>query len=141
MVTVKEYAESRGKSVQAVYKQIKSKQNVELLKGHIAKQVVSGKEISFLDDSAVQTLDEASKQAPTIIIQDAKDDRILELEKQVREKDAQISLLKDEIIRIQGESNRQIVDLSNRVLVLTMVDQEPEPEPEPEPKKWWQFWR
>lgn len=82
MVTVKEYADSRGKSVQAVYKQIRAKENVVLLENHVFLQKVGNKNTKVMDDEAVKILDEASRQAPTVIIQSDKDEKIHELSKE-----------------------------------------------------------
>ena len=38
MITVKEYADSRNKSVQAVYKQLHREKNRTRLEGHLLKQ-------------------------------------------------------------------------------------------------------
>lgn len=80
MITIKEYAEKSGKSVQAVYKQIKAKENVALLEGHILLQKIGNKNTKVLDDEAVRILDQASRQAPTVILQSGKDDMIEKLQ-------------------------------------------------------------
>lgn len=60
MITIKEYAEKRHKTVQAVHKQLNNKKNRELLKNHVFLEVVNGREVKVLDDFAVQELDAAS---------------------------------------------------------------------------------
>lgn len=80
MITIKEYAEKSGKSVQAVYKQIKAKENAALLEGHIILQKIGNKNTKVLDDEAVRILDQASRQAPTVILQSGKDDMIEKLQ-------------------------------------------------------------
>lgn len=69
MISIKEYAKLNSKSVQAVYKQMKSKENSNALKGHIHTLKINNKETKFLDADAVAILDDASRQAPTVIIQ------------------------------------------------------------------------
>lgn len=76
MITVKEYAEQQGKSVQAVYKQIKAKENAALLDGHIFLQKIGNKNAKILDDEAVEILNNASRQAPTVVLQNGKDELI-----------------------------------------------------------------
>lgn len=71
-MTIKEYAASRGKTVQAVYKQIRAKENAEV-KSHIRKVKRGNKSIQTLDDEAIRILDDASRQTPVIITQTAKD--------------------------------------------------------------------
>lgn len=55
MKTVKEYANSVGKSHQAVYKQLNSKKNKERLENHVWKQNGS----TYLDDVAIDILNES----------------------------------------------------------------------------------
>ena len=81
LISIKEYAERRGKSVQAVYQQINRKTNVAMLKGHIITKVYMNKNTKFLDEFAVDILDHGSSQTPSVIVQTDKDDRIAELEK------------------------------------------------------------
>lgn len=76
MITVKEYAEKQGKSVQAVYKQIRSKENAALLEGHIFLQKIGNKNAKVLDDEAIEILNNASRQAPTVVLQNTKDELI-----------------------------------------------------------------
>lgn len=83
MITVKEYAERKGKSVQAVYKQMRAKENAALLENHIFLQKVGNKTAKVLDDEAVRILDEASRKIPTVIVQDGKDDIIESLRMEI----------------------------------------------------------
>ncbi len=76
MITVKEYAEQQGKSVQAVYKQMRAKENAALLENHIFLQKVGNKTAKVLDDEAVEILNNASRQAPTVVLQNSKDEQI-----------------------------------------------------------------
>lgn len=69
MITIKEYARQRGKTVQAVYQQVKRKSNSEKLKGHIYIQTINDKETTMLDDEAVAILEKASSSTPVIIEQ------------------------------------------------------------------------
>ena len=82
MITIKEYAEMRGKSVQAVYQQLKRKENAARLEGHIHISKIGNKDAKFLDDIAVEILDEASQKSVQIIEQTNDKERIEELEKE-----------------------------------------------------------
>lgn len=65
MLTIKEYAEKHGISIQAVYQQLKRKQNKEFLVDHI--QVIGG--VKYLDDEAVAFLESKRESSPSVIIQ------------------------------------------------------------------------
>ena len=54
MITVKEYADRRNKSVQAVYKQLRREKNKRRLEGHLIKQ----NRMTYLDEEAIKILDE-----------------------------------------------------------------------------------
>ena len=54
MITVKEYADSRNKSVQAVYKQLHREKNRTRLEGHLLKQ----NRMTYLDEEAIKILQE-----------------------------------------------------------------------------------
>lgn len=62
MMNVKEYAELRGKSVQAVHQQIKRKTNAKALKRHIFTYKVNNKNVKFIDKEGIEILDDSSKQ-------------------------------------------------------------------------------
>lgn len=67
-VSVKEYAVQRGKTVQAVYQQMKRKDNAAALEGHVTLRLVGNKKVKYLDDVAVGILDAASNSAPLTIV-------------------------------------------------------------------------
>ena len=64
MITIKQYAEQIGKSQQAVYKQLKSKKNLERLEGHIIKQNGT----TLLDEVAINILNE-SRSTPIVVME------------------------------------------------------------------------
>lgn len=80
MVTVKEYAKAHGKSVQAVYQQMKARENAPLLEGHIITEKVNNKPTKFLDDVAVEILERASMQSPSIVMQAEQSERLEQLQ-------------------------------------------------------------
>lgn len=96
LITVKEYAENKGKSVQSVYQQMKRKDNSKKLEGHIVVKRVGNKETKFLDTVAVEILDEASRQAPQVIMETMDKERIEELE-------AENKLLVQKIVELQDQ--------------------------------------
>ena len=65
MITIKDYANKTGKSVQAVYKQMKSSKNKARLNGHIIKE--NG--ITYLDDDAIAILNESRSSHIVIVDQ------------------------------------------------------------------------
>lgn len=126
-LSVKEYAERTGKSVQAVYKQMKGKELTEQLKGHIKELPRGGgRTIKKLDEEAVRLLDEASRQSPQIIVQTDDKERIEQLE---RDKEAlliKVAELQEKLIK-KGEQVEQL-QAANIALL----------EAKTEKKRWWQ---
>lgn len=118
MITIKEYAEARGKSVQAVYKAMKSKKNKERLQGHIER--IEGKQ--WLDDIAVQILDESRADSPVIYVEDNREEQIkqyrqevekykslvIELQRQLLEKQEQLSSVKDQARLLESKEQERI---------------------------------
>lgn len=80
MITIKEYAKKHNITIQAVYQQINRQKHAEALEGHI--EVIKG--IKYLDDEAVSILEAARESSPAIVVQENKDERILELENEIK---------------------------------------------------------
>lgn len=76
MISVKDFAASHNKSLQAVYQQMKRKKNASLLEGHV--EIING--IKYLDDEAVAILEAGTDTSPAIVMTENKDERIKELE-------------------------------------------------------------
>lgn len=100
MISVKEYAHSRGVTIQAVHQQMSRKRNSEKLEGHV--QIIEG--VKYLDEYAADVLDESRKKTPVVIIDDAKDEelaalrkRVAELEQRVENKDVLIESLQQRV--------------------------------------------
>ena len=124
-ISVKEYAKSRGKTVQAVYQQLKSKENADLITGHITSHRVGNKKVKFLDDTAVKILDEASSSAPIVIVEDSlktvleeTTEKLKKSEKQVVYQDGQIQLLKE----LLQEQDKKILALSQAEDIRNQLD-------------------
>lgn len=104
MKTVKEYAESVGKTREAVYKQLKAKKNQERLKGHVWQQ--SG--TTYLDDVAVEMLNESRQMTQVKQDQQLK----FENEKMIKE----IDKLKTELLEVR----REMQNRSDQMLALSL---------------------
>lgn len=118
-MTIKEYADSRNKTVQAVYNQINGKEKKDLLKGHIVARKVGNKNIKLLDEMAVKILDEASKQAPTVIVQNTDRERIEQLEAENEALKNKLTELQEKMIDEMMKHNEQILKQSQKVIELT----------------------
>ncbi|MCX4379048.1 MAG: hypothetical protein OSJ61_23235 [Lachnospiraceae bacterium] len=145
MITIKEYAEKSGKSVQAVYKQIKAKENAALLEGHILLQKIGNKNTKVLDDEAVRILDQASRQAPTVILQSGKDDMLekLQAEKEQLANENKALLIKVAELQeqlLQEKDNVKLLQQEKIELLEEKQEQNPPPEEE-EKEKETSFWR
>lgn len=132
-MTVKEYAEARGKSAQAVYKALQSTKNAAAVAGHTRHERRNGKNTLLLDVTAMRVLDDSARVAPVVV--NATDTRVQELEEENRNLHLQILDLQQRYINDMAARDQKLLDLTERVLLLT---QDPDPEP---PHPWWQFWR
>lgn len=93
MLSISEYAKQKQISYQAVNQQIKRCQKE--LKGHIIKK---GK-TRFLDDEAIEFLNQKRKENPVTVVQEGRTERIEELQEQVKVLTARIVDLQDRLIR------------------------------------------
>ena len=75
MITVKEYADRRNKSVQAVYKQLRREKNKRRLEGHLIKQ----NRMTYLDEEAIKILDEGQNVSIILVDQETKNEEKDEL--------------------------------------------------------------
>lgn len=95
-LSVKNYAEQRGKTVQAVYQQMKRKENAKALEGHIKIYRVGNKDVKYLDETAIEILDRASSSAPLTVIEDG-------LKEELQEAKVEIELLKYQLAKEEGK--------------------------------------
>lgn len=79
MTSVKQYAEERKITIQAVHQSMKGKRKQALLEGHV--HMVNG--VKWLDDEAVQILDEDRKRSPVVLERTEKNDTIDALKEQI----------------------------------------------------------
>lgn len=133
LITVKEYAENKGKSVQSVYQQMKRKDNSKKLEGHIVVKRVGNKETKFLDTVAVEILDEASRQAPQVIMETMDKERIEELE-------AENKLLVQKIVELQDQliKKTEKIELLQEANILLLEQKQERMQEQEEVKKG--FW-
>lgn len=138
MITIKEYADLHGKSVQSVYKQLKSKENAKLLDGHIFIEKINNKNVKMLDDIAVKILDNASKQSIQIVTQNGDKEKIERLEEENKNLLMQIASIQQELIKTQKELSKEkdnVKLLQEQRIQLLESKEEPK-----EKKSWWKFW-
>lgn len=138
MITIKEYAESHGKSVQAVYKQIKSKENSALLDGHIVVEKINNKNVKMLDDVAVQILDDASKQSIQVVLQNEDKETIERLEEENKKLLLKIASLQEELINTQKELSQEKDNV--KLLQSEKIELLEKKEEVVAKKSWWKFW-
>lgn len=130
-MTIKDYAAARGKTVQAVYKQIHAKENAEV-KNHICKEKRGNKSIQVLDDEAIKILDSASRQTPVIIDKTAKEVEIERLQADNESLKMKIMELQEKLIT----AHEKIGLLQEQLLLADQTQAE-----KTEKRSWWQrFW-
>lgn len=133
MITMKEYANNKHISYEAVRKQVKRYAEEEL-KDHV---VVQGR-TQFLDDFAVEFLNERRNENPIIIQEQSKDEELELLKEENKQLLIRIASLQDELLKEKEEV--KILQTEKIHLLELKVEPEPESEPEREKKKWWKFW-
>lgn len=128
MITVKEFAETHGKTVQAVYQQMNRKENRSALEGHIIIEKVGNKKVKFLDDFAVELLEKASNNTPSIVIQQGNEAELERLRDENKNLLIKVAELQEALLREKDEVKRLQDD---KILLLE----------EKTKKKWWHFGR
>jgi len=103
-MTIKEYADLHGKSVQAVYKQMKSRENAKKLEGHILIRKVGNKEVQVLDEVAIAILEDASTQAPQVIVQMEDKEQIANLQEENKKLLLTLTEVQDALIKAKEQS-------------------------------------
>lgn len=96
MITVKQYAEERGITIQAVHQSMNGKRKKERLEGHV--QVIDG--VKWLDEEAVAILDEARNKSPIVWEKMDSNARIEELEQNEKVMLAKIAAQADQIAQL-----------------------------------------
>lgn len=106
VITVKEYADSRNITIQAVHQSMKGKRKAEKLIGHV--EIRDG--VKWLDEEAVRILDESRNKTPVVIMQNEHDEIIEENEK-LR---AMNAALQEKILTLQN----QLIEAKDKSLLL-----------------------
>lgn len=139
MITVKQYAESVGKTHQAVYKQLKAKRYQERLEGHVIKKNGT----TYLDDEAISILNE-SRTTPIVVMEHNNDERIKQLEEenknlliQMNQMQAEFDRQKTDLYERLDQKSKKIEQLQDQVYLLT--NSTVEQQVEKKKKHWWQF--
>ena len=112
MKTVKEYANSVGKSHQSVYKQLNSKKNKERLENHVWKQDGT----TYLDDVAVDILDQHRKENPVVIINKDTDSRLKQLEDENKNLLIKVAQQADKISQLNEDLKNKIEQMTSLLL-------------------------
>lgn len=116
MITVKEYAESHGVTIQSIYQQINRESNKKALEGHISQNETGTK---LLDDFAVEYLSKKSikKNGTAVIVQSDSEmsKQLLVQENEIKRLNALVMSIENkyltEINDLRKESNEKIEDL------------------------------
>lgn len=146
MITIKDYAKDKGISYEAVRKQVKRYK--EELKDHISIQ----NRTQFLDDYAVDFLNEKRNENPIIIQEQAKDEELERLREENKNLLMKMVAIQDKMAAIQEELNQARKELSEekdqikqmQAEQIVLLEQKLEPAPaqeQPEQKHWWNFWK
>lgn len=101
-MTIKQYADSRGKSVQSVYQQMNRKRIKDTIKEHIKEVVINNKSTKILDSIAIELLDNASNTSVQIIEQGSKQKELEEALKQLEQLKSENEQLKNKLLDAQG---------------------------------------
>ena len=124
MISIKEYAKSKGVSYEAVRKQVARYEKE--LKDHVKKV----NRTKYLDDEAVAFLDEKRADNPIIIMESSKDEEIQRLEMENKALLLKVAELQEALLKEKD----QVKFLQNeKIELLEEKNQKAE-------KKWWQFW-
>ena len=81
MITVKQYAEERGITIQAVHQSMQGKRKKDRLEGHVT--VIDG--VKWLDEEAVAILDESRNKSPIVYEKAEANQIIKDMEKNEKE--------------------------------------------------------
>lgn len=124
MVTLKEYAELKNISYEAVRKQVK--RYAKELEEHIIVQ----NRTKYLDEYAVEYLNQKRSASPIIVQEIAKDEELEQLRTENKNLLLKIAQLQDELLKEKDNVQQLQQDK------IALLEQKEETV-----KKWWQFWK
>lgn len=110
MISVKEYAESRGKSIQAVHQQRKRQKYRDQLKGHEFEK----EGVVYLDDVAIKVLDSAHNSTVAIVDTSTKE-KIAKLERKLEASENREKILLNEL----NQKNNKLLEIQNKLQLQT----------------------
>lgn len=99
VMTIKDFAKSRGVSYEAVRRQVQKYRNEEELEGH----VIRNKGVTYLDEVAVAFLSEKRRQSPLVVVHEDQNEQIEEKDRQIEEKNRQIEELRNRLDILRDE--------------------------------------
>ena len=125
MLRFKEYADSKGITVQVVYKHIKKRQKE--FEGHIIKQYG----VQYLDDEAIAMLNSIIRDNTLVVLDNSKDEEIKKLqEENSRLKDHIISL-SDRLLEQSEQKSEAVLKIAELSTKVTLLEAKKK-------KRWWQ---
>lgn len=127
LITIKEYAQKKGVSYEAVRKQI-SKYKDNELHGHIVKV----KKTQYLDEYAVVFLDEKRRESPVVLMREDRNERIEELERENKALLLKVAELQEQLL--QEKDNVKMLQQEKIELLETRENVAKE-----EKKHWWKI--
>lgn len=125
MLSLKDYANTKGVSYESVRKQVNRYK--EELEGHINKVGRT----QYLDDEAVEFLDSKRAEHPVVVVEMEKDEEIQRLNDENKTLLIKVAELQDKIVSL---SEKLLVEKEERIALLEEKKEEP-------PKKKWFFWK
>lgn len=111
-MTIKQYADSRGKSVQSVYQQMNRKRIKDTIKEHIKEVIINNKPTKILDSIAIEILDNSSNTSVQIIEQDSKQRELEDALKQIEQLKYENEQLKNKLL----DNQEMVIKMQNSLL-------------------------
>ena len=136
MITIKDYAKSRNITYEAVRKQVV--RYATELDGHTTKE----NRTTYLDDYAVEFLDNKRNSNPIVILETSKDEEIERLQNENKALLLKITSLQEELNHEKDFSKGLLLEKTEWLQEKTelLLEQKNQVAVEPEPKKkWWKL--
>lgn len=130
MISIKDYAQSKGVTYEAVRKQVKRYKDE--LGTHVQKQGRT----QYLDEEAVKILDSKRAESPVVLIQAGKDEEIERLTAENKALLLKLAEVQDALIQEQ----KKVFTLQEEKIELLAMQQERQEVSEADKKPWWKFW-
>ncbi len=128
MLRIKEYADSKGVTTQAVYKHINKHQKE--LKGHIKKD----HGIKYLDDDAIEFLNSLIRENSLVVMDNSRNEEIKRLQEENNRLRDKVESLSDKLLEKTEQSQQHIVMIAELRTKIALL----ESKKEEQKKRWWQ---